>query len=138
MDDCNKISCPVILFDGVCNLCVSSVQFIIKHDQKKYFRFASLQSDFGKNILEQFKLNENNFSTFILWEDGKIFTRSTAALKVAKQLSGGYIFLYYLIVIPAFIRDNIYNIIANHRYKWFGKKEECWLPKDEWNDLFLF
>lgn len=137
MIELNEIKNPVILFDGVCNLCCGSVRFIIKRDKKKHFRFASLQSEFGKIILHQFGLNENNFSSFILLEDEKLFTQSTAALKVAKQLSGAWKLLYAFIIVPAFIRNYIYLVIADNRYKWFGKKEVCWLPDAEIENLFL-
>ena len=137
MVELSAIENPVILFDAVCNLCCSSVQFIIKKDQKKYFHFASLQSDFGKNILRKFELNEDNINSFILLEDEKIFTQSTAALKVAKRLSGAWKILYVFIIIPAIIRNYFYSIIAANRYKWFGKKEECWLPTEETRSLFI-
>lgn len=128
---------PIILFDGICNLCVGTVQFIIKKDSKKIFCFASLQSAFGKNILQQFGLNENNFSSFILLEQGKIFTQSTAALKVTKKLSGVWPLLYAFIIVPPFIRNKIYQFIADHRYQWFGKKNKCWLPTKELSNLFI-
>ena len=137
MPELNEMKNPVVLFDGVCNLCVGSVQFIIKHDKQKQFRFASLQSNFGKAILQKAGVSENNFNSFILFEEGEIFTRSTAALRVCKQLSGGWNLLYVLIIIPAFIRNPIYSIIANNRYKLFGKKEACWLPDEELVSLFL-
>jgi predicted DCC family thiol-disulfide oxidoreductase YuxK len=133
----NDIKNPVVLFDGVCNLCVGSIQFIIKHDKQKQFRFASLQSRFGKNILLQFGLDEHNFSSFILLEGEKIFTQSTAALKVAKQLSGVWKLLYGFIIVPAVIRNFIYRIIANNRYKWFGTKKECWIPDENLKKLFI-
>lgn len=137
MIEWNEIKYPVILFDGVCNLCCGSVQFIIKRDKKKQFRFASLQSGFGKNVLHQFELNENNINSFILIKEGKLFTQSTAALKVAKQLSGAWKLLYCFIIVPSFIRNYIYSVIANNRYKWFGKKEACWLPDEDMKSLFL-
>jgi predicted DCC family thiol-disulfide oxidoreductase YuxK len=137
MTDPKNIKHPIILFDGVCNLCAGSVQFIIKRDNNKYFRFASLQSDFAKIILQPSQLSENNFSSIILWEDGKIYTQSAAALRITKHLSGGWKLLFALIIIPAFIRNYMYSIIARHRYRWFGKKEKCWIPNDEWKDLFI-
>ncbi len=137
MVDVIEIKDPVVLFDGLCNLCVGSVQFIIKRDSHKKFRFASLQSSFGKAVLKKAGASEDNFNSFILLEDGKISTRSTAALRVCKQLSGGWKLPYALIIIPAFIRNYIYAIIANNRYKWFGKKEECWLPDEKLKSLFL-
>jgi len=137
MIDIKEIKGPIVLFDGLCNLCVGSVQFIIKHDRQKQFRFVSLQSSFGKAVMQEAGVREHNFNSFILLEDGKILTRSTAALSVCKQLSGGLKLLYVLIIVPAFIRDPIYSIIANNRYRWFGKKEECWLPDEKLRSLFL-
>ena len=119
---------PVILFDGVCNLCSSAVQFVIKKDPTDIFRFASLQSDYGEKVLLNYKLETKDFASFVLLDKEKIYTKSTAALMVAKKLSGGIRFMYAFIVVPAFIRDFIYNIIAKNRYRWFGKKNECWLP----------
>ena len=128
---------PVILFDGICNLCSGAVQFIIKRDPKKHFRFASLQSKFGEEVMKHFGLPVNQFNSFILLENGKIYTRSTAALKVAKKLKGAWSLAYGFIIIPYFIRDAVYNLIARNRYKWFGKKEECWIPTSELKSLFL-
>jgi len=128
---------PVILFDGICNLCSGAVQFIIKHDPKKHFRFASLQSKFGEEVMKHFGLPVNQFNSFILLENGKIYTRSTAALKVAKKLKGAWSLAYGFVIIPYFIRDAVYNLIARNRYKWFGKKEECWIPTSELKSLFL-
>jgi predicted DCC family thiol-disulfide oxidoreductase YuxK len=128
---------PVIYFDGVCNLCSGAVQFILKHDKKEIFRFASLQGDAGQKMLAAHNFPTDHFKTFILEEDGRIFTRSSAALRIAKQLGGAWSLLYGFTIIPAFIRDAIYNFISDHRYKWFGKKEECWLPRPEWDRRFL-
>lgn len=127
---------PVILFDGVCNLCSSSVQFILKRDKQKKFRFASLQSAYGQKILNQFNLPQDNFNSFILYQDGKIFSKSTGALKMFLQLNGWkWIKIFWLV--PKFIRDAIYNLIAKNRYKWFGKKEECWVPTADLRERFL-
>ncbi|HYJ63939.1 MAG TPA: thiol-disulfide oxidoreductase DCC family protein [Parafilimonas sp.] len=133
----NDLSHPVILFDGVCNLCNASVQYVIKHDKKKLFRFASLQSSFGESVLKQYDLPVNTFNSFILLSDNKIYTRSTAALLVAKKLSGLIKLFYGFIIIPKFIRDFVYDVIAKNRYKWFGKKEACWVPTPELKSLFL-
>ena len=127
----------VILFDGVCNLCASSVQFIIKRDKNAYFKFASLQSDFGKQVLEKNGLNTTSFDTLLLLENDKLYDRSSAALRIARHLSFPWFLLYANIIIPKFIRDFFYNIIAKNRYKWFGKKEECWLPTPELKQRFL-
>jgi predicted DCC family thiol-disulfide oxidoreductase YuxK len=126
----------VILFDGVCNLCNSVVQLVIKRDKKDVFMFASLQSSFGQNLLQCYKLPLNNFNSFILYKNGKVYTKSTAALLVAKQLPG-WSLLYPLILIPPFIRNIFYNLVANNRYKWFGRKEVCWMPTNEMKNKFL-
>jgi predicted DCC family thiol-disulfide oxidoreductase YuxK len=128
---------PLILFDGVCNLCNSSVQYVIKHDPHRLFRFASLQSAFGQKILSDYDLPLNEYNSFILFNDNKIYTRSTAALLVSKKLKGFIKSLYIFIIVPKFIRDAMYNIIAKNRYKWFGKKQVCWLPSPELKSLFL-
>ena len=127
---------PVILFDGVCNLCSGSVQFILKRDKEKKFLFASLQSEYGQKLLQKFHLPTNTFNSFILYQDEKIFTRSTAALKMFQQLKGWkWVRIFW--VVPKFPRDAVYNLIAKNRYKWFGKKEECWVPTEELKARFI-
>lgn len=128
---------PVILFDGVCNLCNGSVQYVIKHDKQGLFRFASLQSDGGQKLLQQYQLPQNDFTSFVLLENNEVYTRSTAALKVARKLSGFVKLLYGFIIVPAFIRDAVYNFIAKNRYKWFGKQESCMIPTPELKERFL-
>ena len=127
---------PVILFDGVCNLCSGSVQFILKRDKEKKFMFASLQSNYGQKFLQQFNLPANTVNSFFLYQDDKIFTRSTAALKMFQQLKN-WRWVKILWIFPKFIRDAVYNLIAKNRYKWFGKKEECWVPTPELKARFL-
>lgn len=127
----------LILFDGVCNLCNNSVQFVIKRDPQKKFRFASLQSDCAKIKLNEFEMNAYDTNSFILIQNGKIYTRSTAALKVASQLRGGIKLLYMFIIIPPFIRNAVYDFIAAKRYKWFGKKDSCMMPDDDVKERFL-
>lgn len=119
---------PVIFFDGYCNLCNSSVQFVIERDPKDIFRFASLQSDYAKEKLLPFHISEANLNSFILLENDKVYDRSTAALRVSRRLSGLWPLLYGFIIIPPFIRNGVYNFIAKNRYKWFGKQESCWVP----------
>jgi len=128
---------PVVLFDGVCNLCNRSVQFIIKRDKKKQFLFASLQGKAGQEILQKFNLPLNEFNSFILAEGDTIYTRSASALRIARKLKGGWKLLYGFIIVPKFIRDWVYNIVARNRYKWFGKKDECMVPTPELRDRFL-
>ena len=127
----------VILFDGVCNLCNHSVQFIIKRDKKNQLLFASLQGKTGQEILKKFNLPANDFNSFILLEGDKIYARSTAALRIAKKLGGGWKLLYGFMIIPRFIRDAVYNLIAKNRYKWFGKRDECMIPTPELKERFL-
>ena len=127
---------PVILFDGVCNLCSGSVQFILKRDKEKIFSFASLQSNYGQVLLKQFDLPTDVFNSFILFQDGKILTRSTAALKMFSQLKG-WRWVKTFLIVPKFIRDGVYNLVAKNRYKWFGKKDECWVPTPELKARFL-
>lgn len=131
------VNSPVIFFDGVCNLCNSSVQFVITHDRENYFKFAALQSEFAKVQLPENLININEGASFILLENGKIYKKSTAALRVAKKLAGLWPLLYTLIIIPPFIRDAIYALIAKNRYKWFGKQESCWVPTPDLKSKFL-
>jgi predicted DCC family thiol-disulfide oxidoreductase YuxK len=128
---------PIIFFDGVCNLCNGAVQFTIERDHKNIFRFASLQSEFAKTQLVPFNINVLELDSFIMLENGKIYQRSTAALRVAKKLNGLWPLLYGFIIIPRFIRDAVYNYVAKNRYKWFGKEESCWVPTPELKSKFL-
>ena len=114
----------LILFDGVCNLCNTAVQFVIRRDNTNHFLFASLQSEEGKKILAENNLPVNEMTSFILVENGKVYDRSTAALKVVRKLKGLWRFLYSFIIVPKFIRDGIYQIISKKMYRWFGNKNE--------------
>lgn len=127
----------IILFDGVCNLCNGAVQFVIKRDNKNQFLFASLQSEEGKQILKEHNFPMNRMDSFFLVENGKVYNRSTAALKVVKKLSGLWGLLYGFIIVPKFIRDGVYNWIAKNRYQWFGRKDECMIPTPELKAKFL-
>ncbi len=125
------------MFDGVCNFCNSSVNFIIRNDKKDYFRFTPLQSEIGIKISEKYNLDSGNLKSVILVDKGKIYTKTTAALRIAKQLSGAWPALYVFIIVPAPIRDVIYNIIAKNRYKWWGEKESCMIPTPDVRKKFL-
>ena len=127
----------LILFDGVCNLCDSSVQFILLRDKKDRFRFASLQSDYGQNILKQHNLPTEKFNSLALIENGKLYQRSTGALRIARRLKGAWPMLFAFIIVPPFIRNFVYDLIARNRYRWFGKKESCMMPRPEWKQKFL-
>lgn len=127
----------ILLFDGVCNLCNGFVQFVIKRDRKGYFKFASLQSDVGKELLEKHDLPVEEISTVVLIEGGKPYTHSDVGLRVARELGGAWPLFYVFIIVPRFIRDAVYKWIARNRYRWFGKKEACWLPTPDLKARFL-
>lgn len=128
---------PVLLFDGVCNLCNGFVQFILKRDQAGVFRFASLQSDFGKDLLREHGLEVEQLSTVVLIEDGIAFTHSDVPLKVSAHLGGLWSLVKVFRFVPKGFRDMIYNWVARNRYRWFGKQEHCLIPQPEWKDRFL-
>lgn len=127
----------IVLFDGFCNLCSGSVQFIIKRDLKKVFKFASLQSAFGQQQLENFKIDKNILHSIILVKGDQFFQRSDAALEIARQLNGAWSILYIFKILPRFLRDGLYTIIASNRYRLFGKKDACWIPTAELKERFL-
>ncbi len=127
----------VILFDGVCNFCNFWVNFIIDRDKNDAFRFASLQSDYGQEVLQKLGMSQDDFDTFILVEGEKHYIKSTAGLRVAKRLGGWLSLLYPLIVIPAFIRDAFYSLIAKNRYRIFGREEACRIPTPDMRKKFI-
>jgi predicted DCC family thiol-disulfide oxidoreductase YuxK len=128
---------PLILFDGVCNLCSSSVQFIIRRDPRKRFRFASLQSPTGQQLLKKFSLSQTEMHSIILVRDYHYAQRSDAALEIARQLSGLWPLLYVFKIVPRIIRDAVYNLISRNRYRFFGKKDACWLPTPDLKSRFI-
>ena len=127
----------VILFDGVCNLCAGCVQFVIARDHEQRFRFASLQSEVGAQLLAAHGGVDERLSSMVLIEDGRLHQKSTAALRTARHLSGGWPALALLLVIPRPLRDMVYDWVGRHRYQWFGQRETCWLPTPELLDRFL-
>ncbi|MBX2991461.1 MAG: thiol-disulfide oxidoreductase DCC family protein [Bacteroidetes bacterium] len=127
----------IILFDGVCNLCVGSVQFVLKRDTRNLFLFASMQSRSGQEMLRHFNLSADVFNSFLLIESGRVYHRSTAALRVVKNLGGAWPLLFCLFPVPRVVRDGVYDWIARNRYRWFGRKDECWLPTPELKNRFL-
>jgi predicted DCC family thiol-disulfide oxidoreductase YuxK len=128
---------PIILFDGVCNLCNGFVQFVIRRDPKAVFKFAPLQGEFGNSIRAKQNAGTKELKTVILFQNNKIYTRSTAALQIIKQLESPLKWLYGFIIVPLFIRDGVYNLVSRNRYKWFGKKDECMVPTPELAARFL-
>jgi len=127
----------IILFDGLCNLCSSSVHFILKRDKKNQFLFGSLQGKAGQDYLNKFNLPADTFNSFMLIDGEKMYTRSSGVLRMLKHLGNGWQLLYAFIIVPKFIRDSIYNLVAKNRYKWFGKKTECWLAAESMKVKFL-
>lgn len=127
----------VILFDGVCNFCNYWVNFAINRDSKKKLRFTTLQGETAKQLLPQYNISPTNISSVIFIDKGKAYTQSSAALRICKHLNGGWKLFYALMIVPKFIRDFFYNIIARNRYKWFGKKDECRIPTPELRERFL-
>ncbi|HLU51657.1 MAG TPA: thiol-disulfide oxidoreductase DCC family protein [Flavobacteriaceae bacterium] len=127
----------IILFDGVCNLCNNTVTFILKRDKKDLFRFAALQSDVGEKLTQEYGVDTTKIDSILLLTDKNYYYKSGAALRIARHLSGGYPLLYGFLIIPPFIRDFVYDIIAKNRYKWFGKKDSCMIPTPELKEKFL-
>jgi predicted DCC family thiol-disulfide oxidoreductase YuxK len=128
---------PIVLFDGVCNFCNASVNFVIDHDRRRRIRFAALQSDTGQRLLQHFGLRTDDFDTSVLVENGRAYTKSAAALRIARNLGGWWSLLAILLAIPAFLRDAAYDVLARNRYRWFGKAETCRVPTPEVQDRFL-
>lgn len=128
---------PVVLFDGVCNVCSASVRFIHARDPSQQIKVAPLQSETAKHLLERFGLRTDDFDTIVLVEGDRYYTRSTAALRIAKRLNALWPALYAFIIVPRFIRDAVYNFVAKHRYKWFGRKDQCMVPTPELRARFL-
>lgn len=127
----------IILFDGICNFCNASINFIIKHDSKNQFRFAPLQSEVGRQLLNHFDLDDSNSDTIILIENNKLYKRSDAVLRIARHLDRAYCLLFGFLIVPRFLRDGIYKYISVNRYKWFGKSDKCIIPTPEIRLKFL-
>ena len=128
---------PIIIFDGVCNLCEFSVRFIVKNDRQARFRFVSAQSEKGKALQRRCGVDTLADGTVILLENDRVHIRSDAALQIAKNLDGVWRFLYILRFIPKPVREFFYSIISKNRYRWFGKKQECLLPDKNLKQRFL-
>ncbi|RSK38640.1 thiol-disulfide oxidoreductase DCC family protein [Mangrovimonas spongiae] len=128
----------LILFDGVCNLCNSSVQYVIKHDKNNRFMFTALQSEVGQQIIKDFNINTSKIDSILLYSPSKkIAYKSTAALKIALQLGFPRNLMAVFLIIPAFIRNQIYDFVAKNRYKWYGKRDECMMPTSDLKDKFI-
>ena len=128
----------LVLFDGVCNLCDASVQYIIKHDKNDIFLFTALQSDVGQQIIKEFNIDTNKIDSIMLYSNEHgISYKSTAALKIASKLGFPRNLLSVFLIIPGIIRNWVYDYIAKNRYKWYGKKEECMIPTPDLKSKFL-
>ena len=127
----------IVFFDGVCNLCNRSVNFLIRHDKKGILQFASLQSAFSENTLPKSLLNGEALDSIIVYTEGKYYKKSSAVLKLCKTL-GGFFYVFQLgYLLPPFLRNGVYTLIANNRYRWFGTTAQCSVPKADVKDRFL-
>ncbi len=127
----------IVLFDGVCNLCNQAVTFIIKRDSKDAFRFASLDSDVGKKLLHQYKIDPNKIDSIILIQEGQAYIKASAALRIAKNLRPPVSWLFCFKVLPLWLTNGVYDFIARNRYRWFGKRDSCMIPTKDLKSKFL-
>ena len=133
----NKTDYSILLFDGLCNLCNGSVNFILKRDKLGKFKFASLQYEIGKKLTNKFDIDTNIVDSIILIKNEKVFIKSSALLEILKDLPIGWRVFRIGIILPKFIRDYLYDFVAKHRYRIFGKKDECPIPPKDIQDRFL-
>jgi predicted DCC family thiol-disulfide oxidoreductase YuxK len=127
----------ILLFDGVCNLCNGTVQFLLRIDRKQKLRFAALQSASGQQILDSYHYTGPPLQTVVFCSRGKLFTHSSGMLEVCRVIGFPWSSIYLFKLIPAPVRDAVYRWIARNRYRWFGKKETCWIPTPELRQRFL-
>ena len=132
-----QLTHSIILFDGVCNLCNGAVNFVIKRDPRNVFKFTPLQEKQGVLLLKKHAIDAQKLDSIVLVENKKVYTKSSAALRIARKLSGLWPLFFVLLIIPSFIRDGVYDFIAKNRYKWFGKKEQCIIPTPGLKEKFL-
>lgn len=133
-----KYGYPILYFDGVCNLCNAAVQWVIKRDKQEQFRFASLQSEAGQSMLMSYFPEKSMIPDSVLLEiDGRLYAKSSAAIKLLQMLGGVYKLSVIAWAVPRFIRDAVYDFIARNRYKWYGKRDSCMLPTPELKSRFL-
>ena len=132
-----EVNEPLILFDGVCNFCNGTVNFIIRMDNKKKIRFSTLQSEVAQSLLKKFDSEFHNFDFIVLIENDRFYIKSTAIFKVLRHLGGLWSLLYAFMIIPRPLRDLFYDLIANNRYKWFCKREVCMVPTEDVRERFI-
>lgn len=129
---------PILFFDGHCNLCSGAVQWFLKRDRRGVLRFASLQSELARKLLPPLGVDPGQLSSLVLYKGGKAHTHSSGALRAYRLLGGIYRPLSALgLAFPRLLRDGVYDFIARNRYRWFGRSEECWLPRPEWKQRFV-
>lgn len=127
----------ILLFDGYCNMCNSSVQFVLRHEKNSHLLFTSLQSEAGTELLKQYNIDPSKTDSFVLIENNKAYIKSSAALRTTKYLKGLYPILFGFIIVPPFIRNFVYDFIAKNRYKWYGKLDSCMMPDENLAKRFL-
>ena len=132
-----QLTHSIILFDGVCNLCNGAVNFVIKRDPRNVFKFTPLQEKQGILLLKKHAIDAQNLDSIVLIENGNVYIKSSAALRIARKMSNLWPLFFVLLIIPRFIRDGVYDFIAKNRYKWFGKKEQCMIPTPGLREKFL-
>ena len=128
---------PVILFDGVCKYCCASVNFIIKRDSEARFKFAPLQSEAGRAVMNRYGIEPGDMSSLILVDEGTVYSKSEAALRISDRLGGWARIFSIFRILPVALRDSVYDLIARHRYNIFGKKDECMVPTPDVRERFL-
>jgi len=127
----------VLLIDGHCNMCHGLAKFVVGRDKRAVFRFASLQSELGRRLLKEGGMPEDALETFVMVDNGKYYTNSTAALRIGRKLGWPWSVAYPAIVVPRFVRDRVYRFVARRRYRWFGRSESCLLPTPDMRSRFL-
>jgi len=127
----------VLLIDGHCNMCHGLAKFVVGRDKRAVFRFASLQSELGRRLLKEGGMPEDALETFVMVDNGKYYTKSTAALRIGRKLGWPWSVAYPAIVVPRFVRDRVYRFVARRRYRWFGRSESCLLPTPDMRSRFL-
>jgi len=128
---------PVLLFDGVCNLCNASVQWVLLHDRKGIFQFAALQSETGQHLLRKWGRPAHDFDSVVLVDGDRLLLQSDVPLEIVRRIGGAWQLLYVFKIIPRPLRDAVYRWVARNRYRWFGRQAECMLPRSEWKERFI-
>jgi len=128
---------PILLFDGICNLCNGFVQFVLSNEKDSDITFASLQSETGQKLLKDFKVTQKGLESIVFIENGKVYEKSSAVLKITKHLKMPWNLASGFAIVPQFLSNGIYDLVAKNRYRMFGKKEVCWIPEPKWKNRFI-